>query len=174
MPTLDDVKKQLEDLDKVAAFLGRKEIKELPSILQEDEKLGALIQGMYNNGNGVLVCTDRRLIFIDKGLVYGLKVKEFPLDKISSVSYTTGLIFGKFTITSKDDAVISQVDKNQIRAFAEHVTNKLNSKKTESSDNTGSEDDDVVSKLERLAALKEKGVLTDEEFLEQKTRILNS
>ena len=33
MPTLEDIKKQLEDLNKVAAFLSRKEIKELPSIL---------------------------------------------------------------------------------------------------------------------------------------------
>ena len=106
-------------------------------------------------------------------MLYGLKVKEFPIDKITSVSYKTGLIYGKFTITSKEDAVIELVDKNEIRPFAEHVTNKLNSKKTESSVNTSSEDD-VVSKLERLAALKEKGILTDEEFLEQKTKILNS
>jgi hypothetical protein len=173
MPTLEDIKKQLEDLNKVTAFLSRKEIKELPSILQEDEKLEALIFGRLDNGNGVLVCTDRRLIFIDKGLLYGLKVKEFPIDKITSVSYKTGLMYGKFTITSKEDAVIELVDKNEIRPFAEHVTNKLNSKKTESSVNTSSEDD-VVSKLERLAALKEKGILTDEEFLEQKTKILNS
>jgi hypothetical protein len=32
--------------------------------------------------------------------------------------------------------------------------------------------DDVVSKLERLAALKERGMLTDEEFSEQKNRLL--
>lgn len=33
--------------------------------------------------------------------------------------------------------------------------------------------DDVISKLERLATLKSQGILTEEEFLEQKRKILN-
>ena len=32
--------------------------------------------------------------------------------------------------------------------------------------------DDVISKLERLAKLKEQGILTEEEFLVQKAKIL--
>ena len=168
-----EIKKQIEGSNILTAFSARKEIKELPNILQEGEKLEALIVGNYNNATGVLVCTDRRLIFIDKGLLYGLKVEEFPIDKISSVSYSTGLLLGKFTITSIKDAVIKNVDKLQIRPFAEHVTNKLNSKKKETPPSPNLEGD-VVSKLERLAVLKEKGILTDDEFAEQKANILNN
>ncbi|MBS3938793.1 MAG: SHOCT domain-containing protein [Peptococcaceae bacterium] len=42
-----------------------------------------------------------------------------------------------------------------------------------SKDNAAPQADDVVSKLERLAALKSQGILTDEEFLDQKRKILN-
>ncbi|MDU6539582.1 SHOCT domain-containing protein [Mixta calida] len=38
---------------------------------------------------------------------------------------------------------------------------------------TAPEFDDLISKLERLAQLKEKGILTEEEFLQQKQRLLN-
>ena len=33
-----------------------------------------------------------------KGFIFGLKVEDFPYDKISSIQYETGLIFGKLTI----------------------------------------------------------------------------
>ena len=38
----------------------------------------------------------------------------------------------------------------------------------------GGEDDDTLGRLERLAALKAQGLLTDEEFAEQKRRILDA
>jgi hypothetical protein len=38
---------------------------------------------------------------------------------------------------------------------------------------TSTDTDDFISKLERLAALKAQGILTDEEFLEQKAKILS-
>ena len=41
-----------------------------------------------------------------------------------------------------------------------------------SSSKKSNADNDVVSKLERLAALKEKGILNDEEFQIQKNKIL--
>ena len=72
-------------------YLKRKEIKELPKILSENEKLDNIIQGMYNGGIGILVSTNYRLIFIDKGLLYELKVEDFPLNKITSY-VTRGLI----------------------------------------------------------------------------------
>ena len=54
-------------------------------------------------------------------------------------------------------------------------TNKINTKQIDNSSSKKSNaDDDVVSKLERLAALKEKGILNDEEFQIQKNKILNS
>ena len=65
MPTLDEIKTQIISINETSKLIGRKEIKELPDILWEDEIVENLIQGFYNNGNGILVATNRRLIFID-------------------------------------------------------------------------------------------------------------
>ena len=175
MPSLEEIKNQINSLDGMSKFLGRKEVRELPDILWDDENVEKIIQGTYNNGNGILVCTNKRLIFIDKGFLYGLKVEDFGLNKISSVKYSTGLLLGKLTIyASGNKSVIDNVDKTQVRAFGDFVTNKINTKQSDNSLSKKPNDDDVVSKLERLAALKEKGILNDQEFQIQKSKILNS
>jgi hypothetical protein len=134
---------------------------------------------MYNNGIGILVATNKRLVFADKGLVFGLRVEDFPYDKISSIQYSTGLLLGKLTIfTSGNKAVIDNVDKKRVRIFGDFVRNKISSKDTvetpskQSQQKADTSSDDIVSKLERLAKLKEQRILTEEEFTQQKQKIL--
>lgn len=176
MPTKDEIEKQIKSLDGASRFLGRKEIKELPNILWDNESLEKIVQGMYNNKQGVLVATSLRLIFIDKGLLYGLSVEDFPYDKISSIQYETKMMFGKITIyTSGNKATIEQIDKKQTRDFAEYVRNKIskNGNKPDVSKEKSTPPDDVVTQLERLAKLKEQGILSQDEFDAQKQKILN-
>lgn len=178
MPTLEDIEKQIKSLDGVSKFLGRKEIKELPSILWEDEALEKIVQGFYSKGVGILVATNKRLIFVDKGLLWGLKVEDFPYDKISSIQYDTGILSGEIIIfTSGNKAKIEQIEKKQCRDFCDYVRARISSIKEHASlpkEQIAAtvSSDDFISKLERLAKLKEQGILTDEEFLTQKNKIL--
>src|SRR5690606_8887662 len=97
---LNEIKKQIQELklSNISNYLGRKEINELPQILAESETIDNIAQGTYNNGQGILVSTNRRLVFVDKGLLYGLKVEDFPLDKITTIQYETGLLLGEIKI----------------------------------------------------------------------------
>lgn len=183
MPTLNEIKSQIKGLGGVDNFLGRKEIKELPNILWDDETVENIIQGFYNNGNGILVATNKRLVFVDKGLIFGLKVEDFPYDKITTIQYETGLLFGKLTIfSSSNKAVIEQVTKSKVRVFGDWVRARVseskenvlthktsNSEGTKAISNIG-----PLEKLERLAKLKEQGILSHEEFETQKRKILSS
>lgn len=179
MPNLEEVKEQIQKKTGLTKFLGRKEIKELPNILWEDETVENVIQGYYNDGTGLLVATNKRLIFIDKGIIK-LKVEDFPYDKISSLQYETGIILGKMTVfTSGNRADIKNLAKNETRPFAEYVRARVTSKtepaslsSNKSSDVSPSED--RVKQLERLAYLKHKGMLTQEEFNQEKKRLLSS
>ena len=180
MPTLEQIQEQVKHLDSASQFLGRREIKELPNILLADENIEAIIQGTYNAGNGILVATSKRLIFVDKGLLYGLKIEEFPFDKISSVQYSTGLLLGDLTIfASGNKAKIDNVDNKTVRSFGDYIRNKLSIRdqaKTAAESKPAVENelsDDVINKLERLAKLKDQGILTEEEFKQQKTKLLN-
>ena len=181
MPTLEEIKLQIKNLDGVEIILGRKEIKELPNILWSDEVVENVIQGTYNNGNGILVATNKRLVFVDKGLVFGLKVEDFPYDKVSSIQYETGLVFGSLTIfTTGNKAIITNVLKGKVRIFSDWVRARITKSKesaiVQSSPNPTSipqEGINIVEQLEKLAKLKHQGILTEEEFNAQKKKILN-
>jgi phosphomevalonate kinase len=173
---LDRVKEIEEQLNKItmnvtSAFLSRKELKELPNIIGKDEVIDNLIQGTYNDGQGLLVSTNRRLIFVDKGLVYGVKVEDFPLSKITSIQYETGMLLGKIKIhTSGNIGIIENVDKKQAPKFSEFIRTKLSDLDNGVPSKTSNED--ILGQIEKLNDLKEKGILSDAEFNEQKIKLL--
>lgn len=142
----------------------------MPKILAEGEIIDNIAQGTYNNGQGILVSTNRRLVFIDKGFLYGLKVEDFPLDKITTIQYETGLILGEIKIhTSGNIAKIYNVEKATARSFAEFVRNKLSQPKETIAQST---QPNVLDQLEKLAKLKDNGIISEEEFIEQKKKLL--
>ena len=179
-PRVAEIEAQLRGLDDASRLFGRREIKELPNILWDSEQIHAVVQGVYDSGQGILVSTDRRLIFVNKGMIYGLKVEDFPNEKITSIQYETKLLMGSITIfASGNKAVVSAVvPKDQVRAFAEGVRARLAagsaSAATPPSASGGSTVDGMVDQLEKLAVLKEKGILTEEEFAAKKKQILLS
>jgi hypothetical protein len=169
---------QIAKLPTGSRLLGRKEIRELPTILWDDENVLDIVQGIYNKSNGILVSTERRLVFVDKGFIYGLKVEDFAYDKISSIQYETRLLFGTITIfTSGNKAVISHVDKPMARSFAEGVRARISAPKPAPAVPTPQAQPspapvDVAGQLERLASLKQQGFLTEDEFAHQKRKLL--
>jgi hypothetical protein len=181
VPTLEEIREQIGNIDGASKFLGRKEIKQLPGILWEDERVEKLVQGSYNSGMGVLVATNKRLVFVDKG-IGKLKVEDFPYDKLTSIQYETGWTMGSITMfASGNKAEIKNVAKDQCKNFADYVRARITAVSEHASapqvsepasasmSNGGS---DIVDRLERLAKLKEQGMLTDDEFEAQKQKIL--
>ncbi|WP_370573304.1 hypothetical protein, partial [Methanomethylovorans sp.] len=61
MPTLEEVKTHIRPLEGASRLLERKEIKELPGILEEGEIIKRLVQGSYGRRDGILVATNVRL-----------------------------------------------------------------------------------------------------------------
>jgi len=178
MPNIDEIMEKIKNLDGASKLLGRKEIKELPNILWEDENVEKLVQGFYEKGNGVSVATNKRLIFVDKSLLGKLRVEDFSYDKISSIQYHTKFLFGNITIfASGNKAKIENIDKKQTRSFADYVRARISGIKEHASlpkTRAEASSGDVVTQLEKLAELKGQGILTEEEFVEQKKKILNS
>jgi len=173
----NDIEQQLLNvgINSKSTIWGRKELKELPNILSSDEKVKGVITGFYNGGSGILVATDVRLIFIDKGLLYGLKTEDFGLDKITSVQYEGGLLLATIKIMASGNiAKIENVEKSLGKNFSEMVRQLLSQPKSQNNTTTIIENKpDFVDQLERLAKLKDSGILSQEEFDIQKTKLLN-
>lgn len=174
MPTLEEVKKQVSYLSGGSTFLGKAEIKELPNILWEDEEIKKASQGFYQNGNGLLVATNKRVIFLNKGIFGGLQVEDFSFDKISSIQYNVGFITGDITIfASGNKATVKNIEKGSVRDFADYLRANLDKKDSSELSKPIKNEEDVISKLERLASLKEKGILSEDEFQTEKKKILS-
>ena len=181
------IKAAISRLNGAEMWLGKREINELPSILWEDELPERIIQGFYAKGNGILVATNKRLVFVDKGMMWGLRVEDFPYDKISSIEYNTGLIFGEITIyTSGNRSKIEQVEKGQCREFAEYVRARITSVMASRSavqqvavsaaaavqPGPGAGSPEIMAQLERLGQLKMQGLLDEAEFKAAKAKLL--
>ncbi|HYG59125.1 MAG TPA: PH domain-containing protein [Symbiobacteriaceae bacterium] len=180
-PKEQAIQASLKQLPGANIWFSKAEIKELPNILWEDELPERIIAGYYAKGNGILVATNKRLVFIDKGLMWGLRVEDFPYDKISTIEYNTGMLLGDLTIyTSGNRAKIEHVDKTQVREFGEYVRARITSAMAHKSAAAAPAASppappaggDVMAQLERLAQLRTQGLIDETEFKAAKARLL--
>ncbi len=152
--------------------------------------VGYFVYKIIQRNNNLWIVTNLRVI--DEYGVFSNNSKESPLDKINNVSYLQtflGKIFGygnvqiqtaaeigsttyfsvenpkelKDTITQMQEEYKLYQIKKQAIEFANVMSSGQQNNKT-----------DIATELEKLYELKQKGILTDEEYNNRKTKILNS
>lgn len=171
---LNELKEKIAKLN--PSVSNKKEVKELLNILMDNEEIekvdsGFLKEGKGMTGHGLLVATNYRLIFIDKSTFgFGVKMEDFPYKNITSVSVETSLLKSSLKIIcSGNTAVIDVVTgAKQLSEFVRQKTYSLEHPKTENKNL----ENDILGKIEKLAELKEKGILSEDEFTIQKTKLL--
>lgn len=156
-------------------FFTKKELNHLPQILADGEQILAFTSGLMDGNTWLITLTDRRVIFLDKGMIYGLKQTTIDLDKVNAISGETGIFFGKIKIEDgAKERLIDNVWKKTVVKFTNKARDAMEARKRlhQSPVQINHNADDLLSKLERLAGLKEKGILSQEEFIQQKTKLL--
>lgn len=179
----DQLKAEMKRLAAVVSdtsFGTKKEFFHLPQILGTNEIPLAIASGSMDGNTWLITLTNQRVIFLDKGMFYGVKQVDVNLENIVSVGGKTGLVLGEITIsTTGQNYTIKNVPKYAVVPFTNLVNETRNlyvSSQQASSfqqANNSSSFDNVMDKIERLAEMKEEGILTEEEFQQQKQRILN-
>jgi hypothetical protein len=150
------------------------ELRSLSALLSPGEFVLDVLQGLCDNEEGILVRTTTRLVFFAKGFV-STKVEEFPLDKITSVQYTTGWVYGEVTVfASGNKAEIKKTVTSYTKTFVDGLRSQLDAlnKPIPSDASSGSQGGATMAELERLVKMKEGGFLSDEEFAAAKRKIL--
>lgn len=97
MTRIEQINAQLKRTELFRPRRVRKETALLPAILEDDEEIKGSAYGMMENKSWFVLCTDRRLLMMDKGL-FRLRQKDIPLEAISSVTYETGLMSGTVAV----------------------------------------------------------------------------
>ena len=105
---------------------NRGEYKMLPDVLQAGEDPKCIITGRYNNRNGMLVATDRRLVFLDKQMFGAMETETILYSALSAVEWSTGVMMGSVTLHAHGKAnKVTNVEKAFVRYFANYVETKL-------------------------------------------------
>ena len=179
MPTLEEVNRQIAQIRKPYIFWTRKEIKALPEILADDEEIKALTSGMIDNSTWLMVTTDRRLIFLNCGMVLGVQQIQMPLDRIQSIDHHFMLFFGNIKVYDGINVTnVGMILKPAILPFvkatqeAMYHYNKMQG--TPAKLDMSHASADIASQLSKLAELKEKGYLSEQEFQAQKQKLLKA
>lgn len=175
MPTLPEIRRQIDALPHRYIFWTGKEIRALPGILAENESIAALTSGLMDGVTWLAVCTNRRLIFLHTGMFFGLRQVQIPLDRVQSIDHEYTIFFGSIRVwDGASYFTLRMVLKQSISPFVKAAQEAMLEFRRAQKQvlTTPAPASDLASQLERLAALKEKGVLTEEEFQQQKRKLL--
>lgn len=154
-----------------------------------------ILDELENVGEGIVVTSERVLIV--KGgsasqALFGQKVKSYQFDSISTVEVSAGLIFGRIQITASGSTEggnsrnlsdtakmenVVQITRNQLPA-ARALANLIEKQKAQqrqplvSPQSSERAPASLADELIKLAALRDDGVLTEEEFIQAKRRLI--
>ncbi len=168
------VTQQLSELGDFHRFFTRKEISCLHELLTDGEVVHAVTSGFFDGHTWIVVVSNIRILFLDKGMFYGLKQVDMPLNKISSISQKTGFFFGEIEVaTSSGSKKITNIPKRNVMKVSSILAGLIHGgtgKPTAPREAAG----DLAAQLEKLDNLCQKGALTDEEFRLAKARLLGN
>lgn len=165
------------DIEAAAARMSSKigakrEIRKLIDYLWEGETVEHMSSGQYGPGMGLVVMTDRRLMFVMDGWV-NKTTDDFPFDKISSVQWSVGAVSTKLTIFASGNKVeMKSVADGKMIADALRERIASGPAPVSASAPTAVVGEDVFETLRKLGELRDLGVVTPEEFEVKKAELL--
>jgi len=168
MKSLKDIKEML--LKSGSLILGtKKEVKELTNIINDDEIITYATSGVYDGHTWLVVSTNKRIIFLDKGMLFGVNQIEIPLSKVNAVKYKKGLFVGEIEIWDGASMFrVKSVLKKTLIPFINAVNNSIEEmKKTQNSPKLS-----VADEIMKFKRLLDEGAITQEEFDKKKKELL--
>ncbi|MDQ3162741.1 MAG: PH domain-containing protein [Actinomycetota bacterium] len=128
--------------------------------------------------NFAIVTTDRRIMFVEQGMIRS-NLEDFPYDKVSSVKSETGMRSGKLTIfTSGNKAELKDIHpKARVTEIGDYVRARISAgssnKQSEPTAAPAAPPDGPMEQLKKLGELRDAGVLNEAEFEAKKTELLS-
>lgn len=158
-------------------------IEQAQSHLDEGETMDWSVFGLYEAmrlgdkvvRNGVLIATDRRVLFYAKRLG-GYDLESFPYRNISSFESGRSLSGSSVTFFASGNQVrVKMIQPDgAVTKLVELVRQRMAASSTPAPAASGKngEAEDVIAQIEQLGKLRDAGVLTEEEFSTKKAEML--
>jgi hypothetical protein len=135
MASLKSVEQQLKRIHCNAHGWGRSEIKELPTILLDDENIFECVNGVYEGGFALLIATDIRVLLIDRKPFKYLTVEDLRFDMINQIDYSHRIFGARINISAGGKNLrFKSYNQPRLRKLINHVQSRMaNVKKEQSS-----------------------------------------
>jgi len=143
-------------------------------VADADGYIGEMMgKGDSEQHNGALIVTNERVVFYRKGFL-GEVLETMELKKVTSIERRSRLGHRSIRIhTSHDDLEFKSFDKEAEQSVVDAIEDgRSESAAPASQPSPAADNDDPLKALEKLAELKEKGILSEEEFQEKKASLL--
>ena len=167
----EELIEELAERLNMRAFVHR-ELRTLPALLGEDERVLDLTQGEHDGSRGLIAVTDRRVMFVDDGIVR-TRVEELPHEEIASVECSSSIRSGTLTILASAGQVVFEnvMPRRQAEEVAELIRARMGAEPAQAPPSPPA--GDPFETLRKLGELRDAGVLTQDEFDEHKRSILS-
>ena len=170
---IETVLKQFKEAGVSDTFGTKKEVKYLPNILFDDEIVQYATSGFLITNTVLVVLTQKRLLFVDKGFLYGVRTTEIPLDMVNGVSYSKGIFLGEISVMNGAAAVsIKNVTKDTVEIMSNAIKVCSDKYKKSLHSNSNSSSTSTADEILKLKELLDAGILTEEEFSAKKKQVL--
>jgi hypothetical protein len=164
----------IERLGRTSRLFGHKEIRHLRNLLQGSEHVVALGQGEYEGKQGLVVLTTVRLFFFEKSLG-SETLEEFSLSSISSIAVNKKVTGEQLVIhASGNNAEIKHMMHGEADAVARSFRSLKAKPETQGVTQSTPQAvrDDPLQQIERLAGMRDRGLISPEEFEAKKTELM--
>lgn len=132
--------------------------------------------GSKTNRRATILVTDRRVIIFSRKLG-GYDAQDYAYGLLTGVDHKKGMTAGHINLrASGDSANVQQVQKDDVERISQLIRDRMAlshqpAQQTPVPSNGGGRVS-VADELEKLARLRDSGVLSDEEFASQKAKLL--
>lgn len=161
--------KELEQVNKITHRLDKGE--QVQFIARQSKHRPG---GSFTTPDTIFV-TNKRIVIRDPSLL-GVRenIVSVSYDKITSIELERGVFSSKIIIRAPGFAdEMEAISKKAAEQIVQYVKNSMDKIKIESQKQSLELKESIADELLKLADLKEKGVLSDEEFLKMKKDLLN-
>ncbi|HRG77785.1 MAG TPA: PH domain-containing protein [Leptospiraceae bacterium] len=135
------------------------------------EKLKVKALEFSNKKPGIFVITSNRVFHVSK-VLWKVEFEQISLDQIDSVEFKAGIIFANIRIYGRNNIMEIDMSKPDAEAYARLINNAMESYKHPTATVPTATQPDPLAQIQKLAELKEQGILSEEEFNEKKKQLL--
>ena len=155
----------------------RKNLEAIKEHLDEGESVVQWCSGLFETemlgqdtkNSGIFAATQTRAILFGKKM-FGYDMESFPLTKITAIEMSKGMIGKKINLKmSGNTAKMTMISQGDPDAFVAYIRENMGEKAAAPAALAA---DDIPTQIQKLASLKDAGILTEEEFSTKKAELL--